>query len=106
MPPTIRGKPLKSAFFSRTSAGPPAADKILSTVDISSDSFVLTADKNRIPLTISKLRERNLFSELQIACASEHLDSGQGFGRRAMESPRREEVLCSLDDETWVDKAL
>jgi hypothetical protein len=47
MPPTTSGKPQKSAISSRAFDRRPAAEKILSRFDISSDSFVLAADKIR-----------------------------------------------------------
>jgi hypothetical protein len=52
MPPATPGKPQKSAILMKTSDRRPAAEKILSSFDISSDSFVLAADKIPIPLTI------------------------------------------------------
>jgi hypothetical protein len=52
MPPTTPGKPQKSAIFRKAFDRRPAAEKILSSFDISSDSFVLAADKSRISLTI------------------------------------------------------
>jgi hypothetical protein len=51
MPPTIPSKPLKSAIFRRAFDRRPAAEKILSKFDMSSESFVLAADKSRISLT-------------------------------------------------------
>jgi hypothetical protein len=52
MPPATPGKPQKSAIFMKTSDRRPAAEKIPSSFDISSDSCVLAADKSRIQLTI------------------------------------------------------
>jgi hypothetical protein len=52
MPPTTPDKPQKSAIFSRAFDLRPAAEKILSSFDMSSGSFVLAADKSRISLTI------------------------------------------------------
>jgi hypothetical protein len=52
MPPTAPGKPLKSAIFRRAFNRRPAAEKIRSRFDISSDSSVLAAGKSRISLTI------------------------------------------------------
>jgi len=52
LPPTTSGKRQESAIFRKAFDRRPAAKKILSSFDISSDSFVLAADKSRISLTI------------------------------------------------------
>jgi hypothetical protein len=52
MPPTTPSKPQKSAIFRRSFDRRPVAEKILPRFDISSDYFVLAAEKSRIPLTI------------------------------------------------------
>jgi hypothetical protein len=51
MPPTTPRKPQKSAIYRRAFDRRPAAEKILPRFDVFSDSFVLAADKSRIPLT-------------------------------------------------------
>jgi hypothetical protein len=48
MRPTTPSKPQKIAIFSRTFDWRPAEEKIPSSFDISSDSFVPAADKSRI----------------------------------------------------------
>jgi hypothetical protein len=52
IPPTTPGKPQKSGIFSRAFGRRPAAEKILSRFDMSSDSFAPAADKSRIWLAI------------------------------------------------------
>jgi len=51
-PPTTPAIPQNSAIFSRTFDRRPAAEKILTKFDISSDSFVLAASISQISLTI------------------------------------------------------
>jgi hypothetical protein len=51
MPATTPRNPKKSAVFSRTFQRRPEAEKILSTSDISSGSFRVTAEKRRSSLT-------------------------------------------------------
>jgi hypothetical protein len=91
MPATIREKPVKSAFFSRTLARRPAAEQILSKLDISSDSFVLIADKSQIPLAISKFINKTRFAAYKSLLPANISIPGQSFGWRAMESPKRPE---------------
>jgi hypothetical protein len=52
IPPATLKQPQKSAIFGRAFNRRPAAAKTLSRFDISSDSFVLAADKIRISLPI------------------------------------------------------
>jgi hypothetical protein len=52
MPPTTPAKPQKGAILSRAFDRRPAAEKILSRFDISSDSFALASHKSQTALTI------------------------------------------------------
>jgi hypothetical protein len=90
-PPTKREKPLKDAFFSRTLAGRPTAEKILSRINISSDSFVLTADKSRIPLPISKFVNEICLAACKWLVRANIWIPGQRFGRPAKEFTERPE---------------
>jgi len=90
MPPTTSSKRQKSGIFSRAFDRRPAAEKIRSRFDMSSDSFVLAADKSPTLANNFLTRERHLFRSLQIDCAGGYLgfpikDSAGG----AMESPKR-----------------
>ena len=51
MPPTTSRKPRKNAIFRRSVDPLRAAEKILSRFDISTDSFVIAAEKSAISLT-------------------------------------------------------
>ena len=68
-----------------------AAEKILSRFDISSDSFLLTADKSWIPRTISKFVNEIYFAASESLVRANIRIPGQRFGRRGMESPKRPE---------------
>src|SRR5207244_2339343 len=66
----------------------PAAEKILSSFDISSDSFVRAADKSRISLTIFKRMHGICFAACKSIVPADTWIPGHRFGGRAMESPK------------------
>jgi hypothetical protein len=89
IPPTTSRKPQKSAIFSRAFDQRPTAEKILPRFDISSDSFVLAAEKRRIPLANFYRMSGICFAACKSIVPADTWIPGQRFGRRAMESPKR-----------------